>query len=463
MFIATVMLLNSCQTEQVIIKDSEGQTLESMSPLADLVYQTTLKDGSTDNIIDNSSCITVVLPVTVIANGIELVISTSDDYKLIERIFDESTTDTDVLEIIFPIKVVLPDFSELEVSDYDELEDITEDCLEGGEDNDIECLDFKYPISISVYNSNSQTSDIVTIHNDEELNEFIDELEDSQVFSFSFPITMLLSDSTEFVVDTNEELEELIDEVGDSCDEDDDDDYDDDDADTSELFDIMMSSAWVVTYYNDTTDHTAAFDSSIFIFQEDENAHVVLGDLFIEGEWELYGNTGALELELEYDYDYPFNLFDDKDWLVADFDQSFIDLIYISEDSITYQVRFEATDYQGIPQSTIADFIIDGDWQIALYKKDSVDETSNFADFLIDFTSDHKIIYSDGVSTHEGSWEETIESEEHQLSLEFGSVEHFEKLNEEWDVISYTEVRVELVYSDSDSGTTAQLVLEKIQ
>ena len=136
LFLAVVIM--SCQQEEVIINDTRGETLDSMSPLADLVGQTSLNDGSGDNIIDNSSCISVILPVTVVANGTELVIETSEDYVLIERIFDESPDDVDVLQIIYPIEVMLPDYSIEEISSDSDLADITEDCLEGGEDLDVD-------------------------------------------------------------------------------------------------------------------------------------------------------------------------------------------------------------------------------------------------------------------------------------------------------------------------------------
>ena len=218
-FIAIIALfLGGCQEEVIeIINPQNDTTISSESPVADLVQKTAMKDGSVDNILDNSSCLSVELPVTVIANGVEVVINTEDDYKLVERIFDESSTDTDSLEFIFPIRMILADHTEVVVNNDDELEDLAEDCIEGGGDDDIECLDFIYPISISIYDGTNQVLDVVVIHNDEELHDLFESLKDEGLVSFDFPLTLLV-DSAEVLVNDNSELEDLIEEVADDCD-----------------------------------------------------------------------------------------------------------------------------------------------------------------------------------------------------------------------------------------------------
>ncbi len=48
---------------------------------------------------------------------------------------------------------------------------------ENEEDDDIECIDFQYPISISIYNTEFEIIDTVSIANDEALYNFIESLE----------------------------------------------------------------------------------------------------------------------------------------------------------------------------------------------------------------------------------------------------------------------------------------------
>ena len=238
----SMLFFGACQEDVVIITNPENENaIGTTSPLADLVRNTAMNDGSYDNILDNSSCTSIVLPVSVIANQIEITINTVEDYKLVERVFDESSTDVDVLVFVFPITVIMADFSEVTASNKEELEDLIEDCVEGGDDIDIECLDFTYPITVSVYDSANQVSDVVTLNNDEDLFKFFEALDENELVSFDFPLIVYLSDSTEVTIENNNELEEIIEEVAEECDEDDDKDYNDDDIDDSVLIDVLLN------------------------------------------------------------------------------------------------------------------------------------------------------------------------------------------------------------------------------
>ena len=83
------------------------------------------------------------------------------------------------MEIIFPITIVLSDFTELVINDLDELEDFADDCEGENEfDDDIECADIKYPVTASVFNSNNEVIDTITFNNDQDLYEFVDDLDE---------------------------------------------------------------------------------------------------------------------------------------------------------------------------------------------------------------------------------------------------------------------------------------------
>ena len=90
-----------------LIETPNDDTLNPSSSVASVMKKVAMKDGSLDNIIDRANCLTVELPVTVIANGITLTINTTSDYNAIEAIFDDSFIDVDTLDIIFPINIIL--------------------------------------------------------------------------------------------------------------------------------------------------------------------------------------------------------------------------------------------------------------------------------------------------------------------------------------------------------------------
>jgi len=170
LLIMSLFYFSGCQNEVTeIIDPPADEVFTPVSPVADLVQRTSLRDGSDDNIIDGSSCTSLVLPIIVVVNGLEITLDSKEDFYTVEHIIDKFDEDDDLIEILFPVTVILADHSELILNDEDDLEDLIDQCIEGGEDNDIECVDFKFPLSISIYDSENQLADVITIDDDKEL------------------------------------------------------------------------------------------------------------------------------------------------------------------------------------------------------------------------------------------------------------------------------------------------------
>ncbi|MBK5210170.1 MAG: hypothetical protein JJE44_11820 [Flavobacteriaceae bacterium] len=223
-----IMLLNlgffatiSCQNEHnLLIEPSSNEIIKANTTITSLLQRMVTHDGSKDNIIDNSDCLSVELPVTVVANGIELTINSETDYALIEAIFNESDDDTDTLNITFPIEIILNDFSNIIINNNDELEDLAKDCDEEN-DTDIECIDFVYPITFSIYNSSSQLSETLVVKSDEQLYELLEDLEDYYIIQINFPISLISEDETIQSITSMEELETAIKAADEICNDDD--------------------------------------------------------------------------------------------------------------------------------------------------------------------------------------------------------------------------------------------------
>ena len=88
-----LLLFTSCQDEVTeITAPEESEALTASSELTDLMFSTSIMDGSFDNIIDSASCTSVELPVTVIVNGLEIIIDSEEDFEVIEAVTDELDT-----------------------------------------------------------------------------------------------------------------------------------------------------------------------------------------------------------------------------------------------------------------------------------------------------------------------------------------------------------------------------------
>ncbi len=242
----------SCRKEIVIDKTgNDNKGFSKTSKVANLIREVSLHDGSFDNIIDHANSFSIKMPYTVIVNGQTINIQTEDDLQTVEDILDASDSDTDSIQIVFPITIILPDYTEVVIHNQNELNTYLDQSTgENEEDDDIECVDFIYPVIFHVYDTVTEQTLTVSISNDEEMEEFIDSLDSDTLASIEFPVHLKLSDGTEVTASNVSELENIIDDAKDDCDEDDDNDYNDDDCNncTSTQINTVLTSCsnWTV-------------------------------------------------------------------------------------------------------------------------------------------------------------------------------------------------------------------------
>jgi hypothetical protein len=321
-----VLLFASCQEEQIdITQGSSEEILVAKSEVATLMKQTATNDGSKDNIIDRASCFKVSLPVTVVVNGVEIIVNTEDDYDLIEDNFDESEDDNDSLDIIFPITIVLEDYTEVTIQSTSELEEYISRCKgDDEEDDDIECIDFKYPILYSVFDKDKNLIKTVRINNDREMFRFINRINESEIIRIKFPITLVLFDGTSTIVNSLSELKETLKRAVNFCDEDDDNDYGDDDFTLERLNKLLVMCPWIVNnIHRDNKDLTDNYREYLMLFKEDGTVKVRArnGDI-ITGSWTTRLTDHGAMIKLEFTSFVDFAL----EWFVYDINRGRIKL-----------------------------------------------------------------------------------------------------------------------------------------
>ncbi len=322
LIIMAISLLSSCREESIeVIDESIEPGLKAETTVANLMIQTSLKDGSIDNIIDNASCFSIKLPVTVIVNSTTITLTTESDYEIIESVFDENNTDTDILTINYPIIIIFSDYTEMIINSKSELESYIDDDCNNGTDDDIECVDFEYPIVISVYNTSTEELDNVNISNDKEMHDFMGKLDDSLVVNIKFPVQLLLSDGTELTINTLKELENAIDNAKDDCDEDDDNDFDDDDNTNiaeQEFRDLISSCSWKIDELEIDDDELENYKNAIITFNVDNTVTVEFNGNSFSGSWSVTTNSGlrlniTIESLSELNKNWRFHKFENED------------------------------------------------------------------------------------------------------------------------------------------------------
>ncbi|SNZ01629.1 hypothetical protein [Flagellimonas pacifica] len=397
---AMALNFTSCQEEFEEVNGGDAQeTIKANSTTAALIEKTSSNDGSFDNIVDSASCFALKFPYTVEVNGVQITIDSKEDLETIEDIFDEVDVDDDILEILFPITITLADFTEIVIENKEQLIEKAEACLEGGDDDDIECIDFVYPITLFTFDINNQKTGEVKVNSDKELRKFFDGLEDNDLVSIQFPLTLKKFDGTEITVNSNTELASALETAKDECDEDDDDDFNDDDFD-EERFDFCLTQCpWQVReVIRDETNHTEQYLEYLMNFTEDGKVTVKdrEGNI-LNGTWSSsFTDRGPL-LTLEFETLVDFNL----QWLVYEIGDHTIKLYAENGNKIILKQLCE----DDIPEpDTLREILKECEWIIKKVKNQG-EEIDRLLGFEFKFLPEGVVTLSNGTSTSEGTWE----------------------------------------------------------
>ncbi len=404
LLLAGALFLGSCQEEfeDINTSDAQGESIQATSATAKKMENTASKDGSFDNIVDGASCFALNFPYTVEVNGLEIIIDSKEDLRLIEEIFDEFDDDDDDLQIRFPITITFSDYSEVTINSNEELAELARQCVEGGDDDDIECIDFVYPITLFSFDVNQQQTGRVTVNSDRELRLFFKELDDDDFVSIEYPITLKRFDGTEIRVSSNAELAAALEAAEDACDEDDDDDYNDDDFDEDRLENLLTECPWVVlSVERNAIDQTAQYEAYLMTFTEDGKVRVRdrQGNVVI-GDWDLDSDDGYVELDLEFDTLVDFSL----EWKVYEIEEGKIKLFSGDGDRIVMKLNCEAGTAD---PNTLREILGECNWIIAKVKNQG-EEIQRLLGFEFDFMAEGVVTLSDASSTIQGSWEVAV-------------------------------------------------------
>ena len=394
--LALIMALTSCQDEEPFVETiDEEQTLSFDSTALQLLKETVSNDGSYDNIVDGASCFDIQFPYSVVVNDVNLTVETMAGLQVLEEVLDSLEGSTSVMNIVFPITITMADYTEVAVNSKDDLQKIASQCVEGGLDVDIECIDLVYPVTIFTYNPNFQQTASVTVAHDEETRRFFAGLEDADLISFDFPLTLKYTDSTEVVANTNPELATMLKQAKEACDEDDDNDYNDDDFTKEQLDSVLVECPWnFVQVQRNSEDESEQYDTYAFAF-EDDGKVISYGKngYNIEGEW----STSVVDYRVVVKLDFEENTVFNNTWKVYEIKEGKIKM-FVEDDFI---VLGKNCDFQ--PDVCTAE-IIQSRLSVCTWKM--ADEKGEFfEDLTIDFAEQRMLVYdTNGKVVDEGSW-----------------------------------------------------------
>ncbi|MEM9141854.1 MAG: hypothetical protein AAGA86_02630 [Bacteroidota bacterium] len=395
-----LFVFTSCQDEfeDIVVEPDEQETLNMESATVQLVSNTVSNDGSFDNIVDGSSCFNLRFPYTVEANGLELIIDGLEDLEVIEEVFDALEDDEDILEIIFPVTITLGDYSELTINSVEALRQIAETCVEGGADDDIECIDFVYPITLFTFDINRQQTGNVTVESDRELRRFFAGLDEGDLVSIQYPVTLKKYDGSEIQVSNNAELAAALEAAREACDEDDDNDHNDDDFSEERLANLLTECPWLVKeVQRNSTDQTEQYFEYVMNFKE-EGAVTVrdrMGNV-LQGTWNIRTAQNVVMLKLEFETLVDFSL----EWFVYEIGNSRIKLFSGDGNKI---IMAPACDVFDDSPETLREALKECDWVIKRVKNNG-QHLNRLLGFSFEFKEDGVVTLSDAETEFQGTW-----------------------------------------------------------
>lgn len=121
-----------------------------------------------------------------------------------------------------------------------------------------------------------------------------------------------------------------------------------------------------------------------------------------------------------------------------------------------------------VDPTPVVNTVNQGTWRVTLYNNSGTVETSNFTGYNFIFGTSNVLTASNGTNTYTGTWSVTSDnsgddspSNDLDFNIAFTSPSNFAELTEDWNIISYTSTKIQLVHVSGGGGGTDYLTFEK--
>ncbi|WJJ97960.1 hypothetical protein [Algibacter luteus] len=118
-------------------------------------------------------------------------------------------------------------------------------------------------------------------------------------------------------------------------------------------------------------------------------------------------------------------------------------------------------------QNQVQNNVQSGTWRITKFEDSGKDETNHFAGYDFTFNSTGVLNANNGINNYDGTWSLTYSNsnddsvDDLDFNINFNLTNDFEDLNDDWDFISQTATKIELIDISGGNGETDYLTFEK--
>lgn len=121
---------------------------------------------------------------------------------------------------------------------------------------------------------------------------------------------------------------------------------------------------------------------------------------------------------------------------------------------------------KNVVQTTIENNMRNGTWIITKFSEDTVDETTNYAGFTFSFEAGG-LLRANGITTFEGTWSISDSNsnddtaDDLDFNINFNVTNNLQDLNDDWDILTYSDTKIELEDVSGGDGSVDLLTFEK--
>lgn len=198
-----VLLVLSCQEDTVT---ENTVALTASSQLTGMLKSMTVNDTAIDNILDNTSCFKIQLPVEVNVNGHAMLISTAADYQKVKAILDESNDDEDTIDFGYPITLERPDYSTFNVAGENQFKAVIAECSNIADYIGTDCVALVYPITAYTYNSGFQMQNSYSVENNAGLYTILKNMAENEYYAIKYPVLLTVKDGPGITITNNDQF-----------------------------------------------------------------------------------------------------------------------------------------------------------------------------------------------------------------------------------------------------------------
>lgn len=112
--------------------------------------------------------------------------------------------------------------------------------------------------------------------------------------------------------------------------------------------------------------------------------------------------------------------------------------------------------------------ITGGQWKITLFTEDGIDHLNDFSNYSFSFDENGTVASTNGSQNISGTWSVKKDNSNDDSSsdvdfiLTFPATNNFDELSDDWDIITQTNTKLELIDVSGGNGGTDLLTFEKI-